>query len=711
MASPPFASTNTGSGQKAPSRASPDNMPDTSANGSSAPASTMAVVPSALPSTTGAPKTFPLSLAKPPQIGSLDFPPLLTGNRQTAAGNNSNNAATSSDGNKEATDTSGNPAEVLKTGYPASRPEDGPVSPSQPSPSFPQQSSIITQATETEKSEGRHPALGGLPSIATAASAMQIDTDTSLTTPARGGDTASDGGMTAGPVGSSPLTPETAKYIADAMQAYMLHTPLSAHPMSADAITPTTPGFPMSATTPTTPFSPHTPLTPGGGRSKHTCTHCNQTFTRHHNLKSHLLTHSHEKPFPCQQCNARFRRLHDLKRHSKLHTGERPHMCEKCGRRFARGDALARHARGEGGCAGRRNSLGLLDGDTKMYGDGTDGDDDGMMDEDTPMENGSDTVTPTMEVGSSAPAPDTAALPPTVTSTTSGARRPASLPSIKTNVADAHPNSHLHPHHQPQIHQIHQLQNYGTNHGTYPPMTPARSAASTGPSPGGSLFPPTSSHGKTPISATNSPNVLNNRRGTSPMSGVTNNNAPSLPGSGGMTEPPRPLSPPQADAVSGAKSPLGQFQSTGAKYAPPMTPQSAQPQNAPTSFATGGPTSHTTNSRQPATSHLSQTPSQPSQGIAPQAPMGFPPKSNPPTGGGNENPNLFENERGVWDYIKDLERRVAELEGKQKGCDAFIAQAHQQSLAVAAVAAARAGAVAQGGAGSSNTQGGGAAVP
>ncbi|RPB22031.1 hypothetical protein L211DRAFT_789443, partial [Terfezia boudieri ATCC MYA-4762] len=99
----------------------------------------------------------------------------------------------------------------------------------------------------------------------------------------------------------------------------------------------------MSATTPTTSFSPHTPLTPGGGRSKHTCTHCNQTFTRHHNLKSHLLTHSHEKPFPCQQCNARFRRLHDLKRHSKLHTGERPHMCEKCGRRFARGDALARH--------------------------------------------------------------------------------------------------------------------------------------------------------------------------------------------------------------------------------------------------------------------------------------------------------------------------------------------------------------------------------
>lgn len=708
MASPPFASTNAGSGQKAPSRASPDSMQDPSANGSSVPASAMTAVPSALPSTTGAPKTSPSPPAKLSKIGSLGFPSLLTGSRQVAAGNNSNNVATSPDSNKEATETSGNPAEVPKSGYPISRPEDGPVNPSQPSSSFAQQSSIKTQTTETDKSEGRHPALGGLPSIATAASAMQIDTDTSPTAPARGGDTASDGGMTAGPVGSSPLTPETAKFIADAMQAYMLHTPLSAHPMSADSITPTTPGF-MSATTPTTPYTPHTPhtpLTPGGGRSKHTCTHCNQTFTRHHNLKSHLLTHSHEKPFPCQQCNARFRRLHDLKRHSKLHTGERPHMCEKCGRRFARGDALARHARGEGGCAGRRNSLGgLLDGDTKMYGDGTDGDDEGMMDEDTQMENGSDTVTPTVEVGSTTPAPDTAAPAPTVTSTTSGARRPTSLPSIKTNVADTHSNSHLHPHH------IHQLQHYGT----YPPMTPVRSAASTGPSPGGSLFPPTPSHGKTPISATSSPNALSSRRGTSPMSGVTSNNAASILSSGGMTESPRALSPAQqADAVSGAKSPLGQFQSAGAKYAPPITPQSAQPQNAPTSFAAGGPTPHTNNSRQSATSHSSQAPSnptQPGQGIAPQAQMGFPPKGNPPTGGGNENPNLFENERGVWDYIKDLERRVAELEEKQKGCDALIAQAHQQSLAVAAVAATRVGTVAQGGAGSSNTQGGGAAVP
>ncbi|KAJ5449806.1 uncharacterized protein N7458_006255 [Penicillium daleae] len=100
----------------------------------------------------------------------------------------------------------------------------------------------------------------------------------------------------------------------------------------------------------------------GGPRSpsakKHRCPYCATEFTRQHNLKSHLLTHSQEKPFVCQTCQSRFRRLHDLKRHTKLHTGERPHTCPKCGRRFARGDALARHNKGQGGCAGRRASMG-----------------------------------------------------------------------------------------------------------------------------------------------------------------------------------------------------------------------------------------------------------------------------------------------------------------------------------------------------------------
>ena len=55
---------------------------------------------------------------------------------------------------------------------------------------------------------------------------------------------------------------------------------------------------------------------------KYKCPHCSTEFIRHHNLKSHLLTHNQERPYRCDTCEASFRRLHDLKRHNKLHTGK-----------------------------------------------------------------------------------------------------------------------------------------------------------------------------------------------------------------------------------------------------------------------------------------------------------------------------------------------------------------------------------------------------
>ncbi|RMZ78838.1 hypothetical protein DV738_g3556, partial [Chaetothyriales sp. CBS 135597] len=90
------------------------------------------------------------------------------------------------------------------------------------------------------------------------------------------------------------------------------------------------------------------------------CHLCPKKFTRAYNLRSHLRTHTDERPFVCTVCSKAFARQHDRKRHEGLHTGEKKFVCKGelrsqpgqtwgCGRRFARADALGRHFRSEAG--------------------------------------------------------------------------------------------------------------------------------------------------------------------------------------------------------------------------------------------------------------------------------------------------------------------------------------------------------------------------
>ena len=88
------------------------------------------------------------------------------------------------------------------------------------------------------------------------------------------------------------------------------------------------------------------------------CTLCPKRFTRAYNLRSHLRTHTDERPFVCTICGKAFARQHDRKRHEGLHSGEKKFVCRGqlkaggawgCGRRFARADALGRHFRSEAG--------------------------------------------------------------------------------------------------------------------------------------------------------------------------------------------------------------------------------------------------------------------------------------------------------------------------------------------------------------------------
>ncbi|GAM82960.1 hypothetical protein ANO11243_009460 [Dothideomycetidae sp. 11243] len=97
------------------------------------------------------------------------------------------------------------------------------------------------------------------------------------------------------------------------------------------------------------------------------CNLCDKKFTRAYNLRSHLRTHTDERPFVCTVCNKAFARQHDRKRHEGLHSGEKKFVCKGalktgaswgCSRRFARADALGRHFRSE---AGRECIKPLLD--------------------------------------------------------------------------------------------------------------------------------------------------------------------------------------------------------------------------------------------------------------------------------------------------------------------------------------------------------------